>query len=109
VSGYSWKTVDPLYQRVDWDESPLRCLHVCFVRRSSQDVGDGPRANLGELDAYRRSPLGTAERVARRWLRRPVGSSAQVAMRAQGASWKEAKYRRGECVAIDATPFLGHM
>jgi hypothetical protein len=106
VNGYSWDAIDPLYRAYDWETSPLRCLHVCFLRRSSQDVDNAPRANLGELDAYRRSPLGVAERAVRRLLRRPAGNSTQVAMHAQGVSWKDAKYRRGECVAIDATPFL---
>jgi len=106
VTGYSWDAIYSLYQDYDWETSPLRCLHVCFLQRSSQDVDGDARANLGELDAYRRSPLGVAERAARRLLNRPAGSPAQVAMRARGVSWKDAKYRRGECVAIDATPFL---
>jgi hypothetical protein len=106
--GYEWSRVDPLYERFDWDESPLRCLHACFVRRSSLDGdGDGsPRHNLGELGAYRRGALGTAERVVRRVARRPAGDPRLVAMREGGSAWKLEKYRRGERVTLDARPFL---
>jgi hypothetical protein len=76
------------------------------MRRSSIDTSEAPRLNLGELDAYRRSVLGTVERVVRRSLGRPAGSAAQVAMRADGSSWKREKYRRGERVTVDAVPFL---
>jgi hypothetical protein len=106
VDGFDWNVVEPLYERFDWDESPLRCLHVCFVRRSSIETGESPRSNLGELDMYRRSALGTVERLGRRLLRKPAGSDRQVAMHAKGSSWKQEKYRRGERVIVDASPFL---
>lgn len=103
---YDWSSVDPLYERFDWDESPLRCLHACFLRRSSLDAGDVVRPNLGELGAYRRGALGTAERVVRRVAQRPAGDPRQVAMRRAGSGWKQEKYRRGEVVTVDASPFL---
>jgi len=104
--GYEWSLVDPLYERFEWDESPLRCLHTCFLRRSSLDRNDSPRANLGELGVYRRSPLGTAERLLRRAARRPAGDPRLVRMRAGGSSWKLEKYRRGDLVTVDASPFF---
>jgi hypothetical protein len=104
--GYDWRVVEPLYERFDWDESPLRCLHACFLRRSSTDDGSFPRGNLGELGTYRRSPLGAVERGLRRLVNRPAGDPRQVAMRAGGSSWKNEKYRRGELVTVDASPFL---
>jgi glycosyl transferase family 2 len=107
ADGFGWDVVEPLYEQFGWEKSPLRCLHVCFVPRSSSDTSESPRSNLGELDAYRRGALGTVERAVRRSLRRPAGSGAQVAMRADGVSWKSQKYRRGERVTVDATPFLG--
>lgn len=107
-SGYDWRRLYPLYEQFEWDESPLRCLHVCFVRRSSIDVDDSPRANLGELGTYRRSPLGAAERVLRRAVGRPLGDPASVALRTDGPGWKQAKYRRGDLITIDASSFLSH-
>jgi hypothetical protein len=104
--GYDWRVVAALYDQFGWDESPLRCLHACFLRRSSTDDGTSPRGNLGELGTYRRGPLGGAERVLRRVLKRPAGDPRQVAMRARGSSWKDEKYRRGELVTVDASPFL---
>jgi hypothetical protein len=99
--------VQPLYERFQWEESPLRCLHTCFLRRSSLDADpDLMRPNLGELGAYRRGALGTAERVVRRVARRPAGDPRQVAMRQTGSGWKQEKYRRGELVTLDASPFL---
>jgi hypothetical protein len=106
-SGYDWTTLDPMYERFTWEESPLRCLHVCFLRRSSRDKDDTLRHNLGELGAYRHGALGTAERVARRVVRRPAGDPTQVKMRADGSGWKQEKYRRGELVRVDVSPFLG--
>jgi Glycosyl transferase family 2 len=104
--GYEWTSVEPVYEQFDWAESPLRCLHACFLRRSSLDDEDVVRHNLGELGAYRRGALGTAERVVRRVARRPAGDPRQVAMRRAGSGWKQEKYRRGEVVTVDASPFL---
>jgi hypothetical protein len=104
--GFDWRVVEALSEHFDWDESPLRCLHACFLRRSSTDDGSSSRGNLGELGTYRRSSLGAAERGLRRVLKRPAGDPRQVAMRARGSGWKNEKYRRGELVTLDASPFL---
>jgi hypothetical protein len=106
AAGFGWDVVDPLYERFDWEESPLRCLHACFLRRSSAEESSSPRPNLGELDAYRRGALGTVERAVRRSLRRPAGSAAQVVLRSEGSSWKQEKYRRGARVTVDVAAFL---
>ena len=105
-AGYDWRSVDPLCDRFGWEESPLRCLHGCFLRRSSLDADDSLRPNLGELGTYRRGALGTAERVVRKVARRPAGDPRQVAMRRSGSGWKQEKYRRGERVTVDTTPFF---
>ena len=50
-----------------WEESPLRCLHVCFLRRSSLDPPDAAghgRLSPIELGGKRRSRLGTLTRPA---------------------------------------------
>lgn len=105
-AGYDWGSVEPLYERRSWEDSPLRCLHACFLRRSSGDSDGAWRHNLGELGAYRRGALGTAERVVRTVVRRPAGDPRQVAMRRAGSGWKQEKYRRGDVVTVDASPFF---
>ena len=35
--GYDESAVDNIGERLSWDETPLRCLHACFLRRSSGD------------------------------------------------------------------------
>ncbi len=83
-----------LHERTAWDESPYRCLHTCFMRRSSVDGEDAvARPNVSE---NRRSGVTAWLRKAVRRLRgRPVASD-----------WKMEKYARGELVTVDATSFL---
>ena len=104
--GYNWHSFDRVYERFAWNESPLRCLHVCFLRRSSRNGSAGSRGNLGELGMYRRSAFGRVERAVRRFAGRPAGDPAQVEMRARNSSWKDEKYRRGELVTVDASAFV---
>jgi hypothetical protein len=92
--GYDESSVDNLGERLSWDESPLRCLHACFVRRSSRDAEAELRPILMESGLHDRSWRG---KLKRRLLgRRPPQESA----------WKRDKYMRGDLVTVDATPFL---
>ena len=97
--GHDREKIVHLGERFGWDESPLRCLHVCFVRRSSLDPAD--RAGSGrlspiELGGKRRSRLVGLSRVVHR-LRPSVPFDSD---------WKAEKYRRGDLVTKDASPFL---
>jgi hypothetical protein len=94
--GWNWESVLSLGNEHEWDENPFRCLHACFLPRSSRDPASGEhvRLNIGEANTYRRDLAG---RVARR-LRR--------AEAARPESWKLEKYRRGPLVTTDAAPFL---
>jgi hypothetical protein len=102
--GYEWASVDSLYERYSFEESPLRYLHLCFLRRSSEDAEfvEQPRLTLSESGAHRRSLVGTLERV----VRRPHASATIEEVRARGSTWKLDKYRRGPLVETDAAPFL---
>jgi glycosyltransferase involved in cell wall biosynthesis len=101
--GYTWNTVDTLQERHSFDESPLRYIHTCFLRRSSVDPeGGGARPSLGELGAYRRGRLGSLLHRLR-----PTVDSKVREIHARGSTWKDDKYRRGPRVEVDATPFLG--
>jgi glycosyltransferase involved in cell wall biosynthesis len=83
-----------------WDDDPLRCLHLCFVRRSSRDREveglEIARPTMKEVGIVRRGTLATVVRRLRRRAAPPAVSG-----------WKLEKYARGERVMKDAAPFIG--
>jgi hypothetical protein len=94
--GWAWNSVARLEAEYQWDANPFRCLHTCFLRRSSRDAVDGDRTrlNIAEANTYRRDVRGRIARAVRR----------DSALRA--GPWKLEKYRRGPVVTKDASPFL---
>jgi hypothetical protein len=78
-----------LGRRYPWDESPLRCLHVCFLRRSSRDGADRARPNIRDRNTPARLPL-------RAWRRLRGGSPR----------WKLEHYREGPLRVVSAEPFF---
>lgn len=83
-------------ESLGWDETPLRCLHTCFLPRSSRDVARGGmavRENIMEI--YRCGVAGTLRRFANRVLGRNPESR-----------WKQDFYRRGPVETVDARPFF---
>jgi hypothetical protein len=95
--GYGHDSVDNLGDRLSWDETPLRCLHTTFLRRSSGDPEHKDpvlRPILMESAMQDRSWRGGLKRFLRR--RRPPEVS----------EWKPQKYMRGDLVTVDASPFL---
>jgi glycosyltransferase involved in cell wall biosynthesis len=96
--GYGWETVANLAEHVPWEESDLRCLHCCFLPRSSRDSADGNtalgRPILDELGAHDR---GLTARLLRR-VRRTHEPKA--------SAWKQEKYRRGDLVTKDVSSFF---
>ena len=83
-----------LNRRYSWDESPFRCLHLTFLRRSSRDRGRLPRRNLKDANAPRRLP------------RRLWGDLLERMGFAARSSWKLEHYRHGELVTVSAEPFF---
>ena len=79
----------------DWESSPLRCLHVCFLERSTLDRRPGARPNVRERHGAARMP-----RRAWRRVRERLGLPEQSA-------WKLERYRQGPIVEVDARPFIG--
>jgi len=94
--GWNWESTLVLGDEHDWDENPFRCLHACFLRRSTLDArgGEHVRLNIGEANTYRRDLAGRVARL----LRRPAAPRPE--------SWKLEKYRQGPLVTKDAQPFL---
>ncbi len=83
-----------LHEKTSWEEAPLRCLHTCFVPRSSLDQGQlTVRENI--MDQHHSGLLGTA----RRWWKNLRGVPVESA-------WKKSRYMRGERVTIDARAFF---
>lgn len=81
-------------ETLGWDESPLRCLHTCFLPRSSRDAaGSAVRENI--METYRGGISGLMRRFAVRLTgRRPE------------SRWKHDYYRRGPVETVDVLPFF---
>ena len=78
-----------LGRRYSWDESPLRCLHVCFLPRSSRDGERRARPNIRDRNAPARLPV-------RAWRR----------LRGESPRWKLEHYREGPLRVVSAEPFF---
>jgi glycosyltransferase involved in cell wall biosynthesis len=92
--GQSWESRRDLADDTTWDTDPLRCLHVCFLRRSTV-APEAVRLNLDESGRYDRGPRGALKRLLRPRRRAP-----------DTTPWKREWYARGERTTVDATPFL---
>ena len=102
--GFDWESMRYLSEDTTWDSDPLRLLHVCFLRRSSRDGLDpeGGRVSIWETGSFRRGLLGLPRRL--RYRRHMDPRLRQYGK--TGSNWKQVWYRRGERVAIDASPFF---
>ena len=80
-----------LYKETAWDDAAFRCLHTCFLPRSSQAAAAASRENVSEsLQPMRR---------LKRFVNRVLG-------RAASSDYKSEKYMRGPLTTVDATPFF---
>ena len=85
-----------LHEEVDWEHSVYRCLHLCFLRRSSLDVEvEGVEARRNIMDRHAWS-WGKLWRV---FLSKLTGK--------RPTNWKEEKYARGPEVTVCGRVFLG--
>jgi glycosyltransferase involved in cell wall biosynthesis len=83
-----------LFRERAWEESPFRCLHVCFLRRSSRERRrHGVRKNPSEV--Y----YGTALDRLRRDARALLGLG-------KAEFGKQQVYMRGEPATVDPAPFF---
>jgi len=96
--GFDESSVDNIGERLPWDETPLRCLHACFLQRSTAEParsGDSyARPILEETQLQDRSHIGALKRRLRR---RGIP---------EVSAWKREKYMRGDLVTVDASPFF---
>lgn len=84
-----------LHEQLAWDESHYRCLHTCFMRRSSLDAEDAAAARPNVSESLRGGPS--------TWLRK---SWNLLRGRPAASDWKLEKYARGPLVTVDASAFL---
>jgi glycosyltransferase involved in cell wall biosynthesis len=83
-----------LERESDWDGAPLRCLHLCFLRRSSADPRN-PAARENIMELHRGGFTAKLRRFMNRLLRRKNPSR-----------WKQDRYCRGPLTTVDAGPFF---
>ncbi len=82
-----------LHNQAAWEESDFRCLHLCFLDRSSIDpAGGGPRGNIMDRHAW------DAGKIAAK-VRGLVSGRAP-------ANWKQEKYARGPVVTKPSGAFF---
>ena len=103
-NGFDWDSVRYLSDGAAWDDDPLRLLHVCFLRRSSESDLDPPggRLSMWETGVFRRGIRGLPRRIRFRRFMDP----RIKAYKRQGRNWKQEWYRRGDRTTVDASPFL---
>jgi hypothetical protein len=101
-SDHSWESMRYLYE-LGWDNDPLRCLHVCFMPRSSLDgTSSSVRRNVNETGIYERNLVGALKRK----LRGPRIPNDVARLHHSGTNWKREWYARGERITLDARGFL---
>ena len=91
--GFDGQEKRQLQLEYSWEESPLRCLHACFVPRSSLDQAGAARENI--METFRGGWRGRIKRLARRLAGCPEISD-----------WKRERYARGERVSVSTAPFF---
>ena len=85
--GYDESLRLDLYKTIDWASADYRCLHACFVRRSSIDENDNYRLDI-------------MDRAAVPWWRRKLGINKEY------VPWKLRKYQQGKLVHADVSDFF---
>lgn len=92
-----------LWQTEDWESTSLRCLHLCFIQRSSLQVrcedGDYMRQNISDKIASKKSLLELVIKYIGFALKGKIYKQAKV------SGWKVEKYRSGPKVQIDISKF----
>jgi hypothetical protein len=91
--GYSREDRRMLHEEVPWDEALFRCLHLCFLRRSTRDGENTVRQNI--METFGPTRLHTI------WysLSRLVGLQ-------KAAQWKRSRYMRGPIVTVPVKTFF---
>lgn len=93
--GFSEKHRCELHQTISWDNADFRCLHLCFLKRSSRESSSQPRKNI--MDKYTWS-------IPKMLLKLKISLTGQKVM-----NEKQRKYGRGPLVTEAVSPFFPKM
>lgn len=93
--GYHEQAKLELFKTCSWDDAPLRCLHMCFLPRSSKDRAEARGARESIIETFYGGWTGH--------LRRCFG---RILGRAEASPSKTERYARGEPVTVGTTPFF---
>jgi glycosyltransferase involved in cell wall biosynthesis len=94
LPGYNEQMKRQLQNEFSWETSPLRCLHLCFLSRSSLDGRDGgSRENI--METYEG---GWSNRL-KRLMRKLLGQ-------AETSDWKRERYARGARSNVSTETFF---
>ena len=86
----------PVNEHNMWHESPFRCLHLCFVQRSTKETkGAMSRLQPGEKPQW----LKHLDRLG-------IGGLFSGVIQNARSPWKDSKYRRGQMQTVDARIFF---
>lgn len=97
---YSKSLRNEIYKQVPWQEAQLRCLHLCFIKRSKKDKADRQekgiviRKNISDMNSEK-SIFNILPKVFRSFRNKD-----------QNKMWKLEKYMRGELVTEDVSVFF---
>lgn len=80
-----------------WEDSIFRCLHLCFLQRSSND-------KLGSVSPVLRKNI--SDRNSEGIFKRILTAGASLIGRRYDSSWKNEKYMRGELVQKNIASFF---
>lgn len=74
-----------LHEQTDWENADFRCLHMCFLRRSSTEpIRSAPRRNIMDRQAWG-------------W-RKVLKETVRIARGMPLSNWKLERYARGPLV-----------
>jgi len=91
--GYHEKLRRNLHESVTWEDADFRCLHLCFIRRSSLE-SDAPTPRRNIMDRYAWS------------FTKLLRTATDFLLRKPPIDWKEQRYGRGLLVSKSAAPFF---
>ena len=92
-AGFSAADRCMLHEELTWDEADFRCLHLCFLKRSSRDSESTDRRNI--IETFGPSRLHTL------WYR----LAGLLGFR-KSAQWKRDRYMRGPEVTVPVEAFF---
>lgn len=96
--GYSNGNRLMLYEKIEWDDSLFRCLHLCFLPRSSKE-----KSKMGRL--VERQNI--SDKNSRFFLNKILALLSRLVGRSKGSQYKREKYMRGPLVKKETSLFLG--